>query len=51
MAEHGIKTIFKCWGKADPNYPGELKWHSVVYHSLDVAAVGSQRKPMWVGDA
>jgi hypothetical protein len=18
---------FRYWGKADPNYPGELKWH------------------------
>lgn len=27
------------WGKADPNYPGEPKWHPLVYHCLDVAAV------------
>ncbi len=33
-------TIFDYWGKADPNYPGEQKWHPLVYHSLDVAAVG-----------
>jgi len=33
-------VIFNYWGKADPNYPGEPKWHPVVYHSLDVAAVG-----------
>lgn len=29
-------TIFDYWGKADPNYPGEKKWHPLVYHSLDI---------------
>ncbi len=29
------------WGKADPNYPGEPKWHPLAYHSLDVAAVAA----------
>ena len=33
-------TIFKYWGKADPAYPLEQKWHPLAYHSLDVAAVG-----------
>lgn len=33
-------TIFNYWGKTDPNYLGEQKWHPLVYHSLDVAAVG-----------
>jgi CRISPR-associated endonuclease/helicase Cas3 len=28
------------WGKADPTYPGEPKWHPLAYHCLDVAAVG-----------
>jgi CRISPR-associated endonuclease/helicase Cas3 len=32
--------MFHYWGKADPNYAGEQKWHPLVYHSLDVAAVG-----------
>lgn len=32
--------IFEYWGKAEPNYPGDQKWHPLVYHSLDVAAVG-----------
>jgi len=32
--------IFSYWGKADPKYVGEPKWHPLVYHSLDVAAVG-----------
>jgi CRISPR-associated endonuclease/helicase Cas3 len=27
------------WGKADPTYPGEPKWHPLAYHCLDVAAV------------
>ncbi len=31
---------FQYWGKADPCYPGETQWHPLVYHSLDVAAVG-----------
>lgn len=41
MSEHEIKGIFNYWGKADPNYPGEPKWHPVAYHSLDVAAVAA----------
>ncbi len=32
-------SMFRYWGKADPNYPGEPKWHPLVYHCLDVAAV------------
>lgn len=31
--------MFRYWGKADPNYAGEPKWHPLVYHCLDVAAV------------
>jgi CRISPR-associated endonuclease/helicase Cas3 len=30
---------FRYWGKADPDYPGKPKWHPLVYHCLDVAAV------------
>jgi len=30
---------FRYWGKADPKYQGEPKWHPLVYHCLDVAAV------------
>ena len=34
--------VIRCyWGKADPNYLEEPKWHPLVYHSLDVAAVGA----------
>jgi CRISPR-associated endonuclease/helicase Cas3 len=33
--------IFDYWGKADPNYPGEQKWHPLPYHCLDVAAVAA----------
>jgi CRISPR-associated endonuclease/helicase Cas3 len=40
MSEQHEDTIFNYWGKADPAYPLEQKWHSLVYHSLDVAAVG-----------
>jgi len=32
--------VFNYWGKADPAYPHEHKWHPLAYHSLDVAAVG-----------
>ena len=35
------KPYFKYWGKANPEYPGDPKWHPLVYHSLDVAAVAS----------
>jgi CRISPR-associated endonuclease/helicase Cas3 len=34
------ESIYRYWGKADADYPGEPKWHLLVYHSLDVAAVG-----------
>jgi CRISPR-associated endonuclease/helicase Cas3 len=37
--EQDSKSYFQYWGKADPNYPGEPKWHPLVYHCLDVAAV------------
>lgn len=33
--------ISEYWGKADPKYPGEPKWHPLAYHSLDVAAVAT----------
>jgi CRISPR-associated endonuclease/helicase Cas3 len=36
-----IPTFFRYWGKADPNYGGEVKWHPFTYHSLDVAAVAT----------
>ncbi len=51
MTEHEIKTIFNFWGKADPNYPDEPKWHPVAYHSLDVAACGQvllRCQPAWL---
>lgn len=32
-------SLFRYWGKADPNYPGTPKWHPLAYHCLDVAAV------------
>ena len=39
---HHNEHLFRYWGKADPAYPSEPKWHPLVYHSLDVAAVGSE---------
>jgi len=41
MVDQSVPSYFQYWGKADPKYPGEPKWHPLVYHSLDVAAVGS----------
>ncbi|MBI3371761.1 MAG: CRISPR-associated helicase/endonuclease Cas3 [Betaproteobacteria bacterium] len=32
-------SFLRYWGKADPNYPDEPKWHPLAYHCLDVAAV------------
>ena len=40
MSDNEIKSYYRYWGKADLNYPGELKWHPLVYHCLDVAVVG-----------
>ena len=37
----GQEAILKYWGKADPAYPHEQKWHPLAYHSLDVAAVAT----------
>ncbi len=34
------EALFRYWGKADRAYAGEQKWHPLVYHCLDVAAVG-----------
>ena len=34
-------ACWRYWGKADPDYSGEPKWHPFVYHSLDVAAVAA----------
>jgi CRISPR-associated endonuclease/helicase Cas3 len=41
MNDDQIRLIFRYWGKADPNYPAEPKWHPLVYHCLDVAAVAA----------
>lgn len=35
-------SFLRYWGKADPNYPDEPKWHPLAYHCLDVAAVGRE---------
>lgn len=36
-----FEVVMRYWGKADPSYLGEPKWHPLAYHSLDVAAVGA----------
>lgn len=40
MIKHCVSPIFTYWGKADSRCSEETKWHPLVYHSLDVAAVG-----------
>ncbi len=43
----GNATIVPCspiwhyWGKADPGYSGQPKWHPLAYHSLDVTTVAA----------
>jgi len=37
---HRNEYLFCYWGKVNPTYPGEPNWHPLVYHCLDVAAVG-----------
>ena len=41
MSSIASQTISRYWGKADPAYPGEPKWHPLAYHCLDVAAVAA----------
>lgn len=46
-----MNLAFRYWGKADPNYPSEPKWHPLVYHCLDVAACGQAllaSQPAWL---
>lgn len=47
---HRTNSYFRYWGKADPNYPGESKWHPLAYHCLDIASVDSQRRLMAARD-
>jgi len=37
--DNPLENIYRYWGKADSNYLDEPKWHPLVYHCLDVAAV------------
>ncbi len=32
------EALFRYWGKADPAYAGDPKWHPLAYHRLNVAA-------------
>ena len=41
VEEGDLESYFRYWGKADEKYPSEPKWHPLVYHSLDVAAVAA----------
>lgn len=43
--------VINFWGKADPHYPDEPKWHPLAYHCLDVAACGQEllrQQPAWL---
>ncbi|MFI4939729.1 MAG: CRISPR-associated endonuclease Cas3'' [Burkholderiales bacterium] len=42
MPEQRGNAIFNYWGKADPAYTLDQKWHPLAYHCLDVAAVGTE---------
>lgn len=45
-----LYNYFRYWGKADPSYEGDPKWHPLPYHCLDVAAEGSQRRVKYADD-
>ncbi len=40
MTLDSSSNLFKYWGKAKPQINGAAAYHPLVYHSLDVAAVG-----------
>lgn len=40
MSDSLKSAMFRYWGKAGKNDAGEPVWHPLVYHCLDVAAVG-----------
>jgi hypothetical protein len=39
---HKVPSILNFWGKANPASQGAASSHPIVYHSLDVAAVGAE---------
>lgn len=41
MTIENFDVVSRYWGKANPNYTGEPKWHPLAYHMLDVAAVAA----------
>jgi CRISPR-associated endonuclease/helicase Cas3 len=41
LNESNLPSYFNYWGKADPTYQGEPKWHPLAYHCLDVAAAAA----------
>jgi CRISPR-associated endonuclease/helicase Cas3 len=38
---YNSNLFFRYWGKADPKYSREPKWHPLVYHCLDVTTVAA----------
>lgn len=51
MNNYNNAHLFRYWGKADPAYSSEPKWHPLVYHCLDVAACGLvllKSQPTWL---
>jgi len=39
-----LPLLHRFWGKARPREGENAAYHPLVYHCLDVAAVGSQRR-------
>ena len=42
VAKMSNADVFQFWGKAQPLPGADLGWHPLVFHCIDVAAVGSQ---------
>jgi CRISPR-associated endonuclease/helicase Cas3 len=42
IGSQGTRFLLQFWGKASPGSPAGPAFHPIVYHSLDVAAVGSE---------
>ena len=43
VASQRTQPLLDFWGKASPTNHAGIGTHSIVYHSLDVAAVGAER--------
>lgn len=51
MSDAPNNLLFRYWGKTGKNDAGEVIWHPLVYHCLDVAACAAvllERRPAWL---